>query len=146
MSTVHPDLRVLLLPNREGSLLLPVAAVVEILRPEGTLPPSPGAPGWLIGSLEWRGRQLPLVRVVERAGPVRPYAVVCCAPGGGTELPFLALESAGLPRLERVKLADLGPGLGAGAPPPLFTARAFSLSGKPTWLLDLGALEQALAA
>jgi len=151
MSRLPTELRVLLLPTRGGDLLLPAGAVAEILRAEGARPPGPDAPAWLIGTLDWHGREVPLTRLVEREGSEpdaarRMHAVICLAPGGEARLPFLAIESLGLPHLVRVTAADLGPDPNTDTQPPPFAGRALRVKGRPAWLLDLDALVRALLA
>jgi chemosensory pili system protein ChpC len=140
-------LRILLLPGADRELLIPAGAVAEIVRPED-LPRSPASgPDWLVARLGWRGLEVPLARLspLTATSPGRVHAVVCFAPGGDARLPFIAIECAGLPRLERV-----GPvGLASDAsesPASDFLGQAISLNGRPAWLVDLAALEQSLLA
>jgi hypothetical protein len=58
----------------------------------------------------------------------------------------MAIESPGLPHLERVTVQDLGPEPSMDTSPPLFAARALRLTGRRAWLLDLDALERDLLA
>jgi chemosensory pili system protein ChpC len=151
MSALPAELRVLLLRTQGGDLVLPGGAVAEILRADGVIPPGPDTPAWLAGTLDWRGRQVPMTRLGEPEGPGRDiarrsHAVICFAPGGEARLPYLAIESPSLPHMVRVTAADLGPEPNKDAPRPLFAGRPLRLNGRSAWLLDLDALEQALLA
>lgn len=154
-------LRVLLLPMPSDSdpwdLLLPAAAVVEIVRAEPLEVPGPADPDWLCGFLAWRGLRLPLVRPTTVTGPSAPtaggrvgrtYAAVCFAPAGGEgAAPFFAIESPGMPRLERVTPDTLSADTGhRAADERLFTQVALRVLDRPAGLLDLDALQRALQA
>ena len=139
------QLRVLLLTGAGRELLVPAGAVAEIVRPED-LPRSPASgPDWLIARLGWRGLEVPLARLspLTATTPGRDHAVVCFAPGGDSRLPFIAVECPGLPRLERVGPAGLAPDE-SESPASDFLSQAISVNGRPAWLVDLAALEQAL--
>lgn len=156
MSAVPGELRVLLLPvippPDPWDLLVPAAGVAELVRLEAPEPPGATAPDWLCGYLQWRGLRLPLIRPLVAAGPAggalpRAYAAICVAPSGATVPPFFAIESPGMPRLERVTPAVLAPP-DPGAPLPdlgPFALAALRLRGRSAGLLDLEALERALA-
>ena len=123
--------------------MLPAGAVAELVRGGVLGPPPAGAPDWVLGTLAWRGHRLAVCRLGEGAGPgAGPHAlVVCFAPSGNPELPYLAVASPGLPRLERVNPTNLAPEPDAPQERPWFVRGALWLNGRPAWLLDLGALE-----
>ncbi len=53
-------LRCLLLPVQDKTLILPYAAITEVIEfSEPT--PIPNAPAWLLGKIDWRGLQIPLM-------------------------------------------------------------------------------------
>lgn len=154
MSAAVRELRVLLLPvappPEPWDLLLPQAGVAELVRIAPPEPPSAPAPGWLCGHLAWRGLRLPLVRPVPGVAGGRIVrqvcAVVCLAPSGCPTAPFFAIESPGMPRLERITpeaLAPDGPGSERDRGP--FIQTRLRLRGHPAGLLDLDAVERALA-
>lgn len=62
MSAAVAELRVLLLPMvpspEPWDLLLPQAAVAELVRIPSPEPPTEPAPDWLCGHLSWRGLQI----------------------------------------------------------------------------------------
>lgn len=143
MTPSATDLQILVLPDPGGDLLLPAGAVAEIVRGGDLGPPPAGAPDWVLGTLAWRGQPLAVCRLGEGAGPGdRPNAlVVCFAPSGHPELPYLAVASPGLPRLERVNPTNLSPESDAPLESPWFVRSALRFNGRPAWLLDLGVLE-----
>ncbi len=159
MSRETGTLRVLLLPRaadpRGGDLdlILPAAAVAEVVSAKSLAPPRSGAPGWLIGTGEWRGIGLPAVRLGEppargraRAhGPsVHPYLAICRGLLGEPSLTFFAVESPILPRLERVGPEILSEDDGDGS--SAFAVAVLRLKGRPASLLDLESVERSLLA
>jgi chemosensory pili system protein ChpC len=140
------ELRVLLLPAESGELMLPAAAVAEIVRAGDLALPDPGSPPWLAGTMEWRGLRVPVARLAEPELGLRGrlHAVVCYAPSADPRLPFLAVESAGLPQLARVGAESLAPEEGERPTSPPFVLTPLSINGRPAWLMDLDALEASL--
>jgi chemosensory pili system protein ChpC len=97
----------MLIPLREGRLLLPNAAVAEII---GYREPDPVAPGttWLQGRVSWHQRDILVVdfermlgRADEAAG-IRQRIAVCYALDAGGDWPLVGLLAQGIPRLLRV--------------------------------------------
>jgi chemosensory pili system protein ChpC len=153
MTNETAELRVLLLPlipsPEPWDLMLPESAVAELVRLEAVEPPAPGDPDWLGGYVQWRGQRLPMVRPVPGAGPAEGglplfCAAVCLAPSGDSAAPFFAIESPGMPRLERVTPETLAPDTPASTRGPFIQA-ALRLRDRPAGLLDLDAVERALA-
>jgi chemosensory pili system protein ChpC len=133
--------------------MVPVAAVEQILSAASLEPPTPGAPDWLAGLLPWRGLRVPVVCLGQGADPAagrpaaRPYVVLCRAPTGAPVLPYFALASPSLPRLERVTPRTLSPDPAAvEAPGRPFSVVALRHQGQPAVLLDPDALQRALLA
>src|SRR5438552_2715900 len=58
----------LLLPMQEKNLILPSAAIAEIISFEKTKP-IPDVPKWLIGILSWRGIHIPLTHLDQMGSP-----------------------------------------------------------------------------
>lgn len=141
-------IRCLLIPFAMGELLLPSSAVAEIVRMAPLEPAGPGTPGWLIGVLDWRGLRVPVVRLSEAEVPngreTRIHIVVCFMPGADRRLPYVGIECAGLPQLQRVTAKTLEPEIGERGAAPPFTMVAFRHEGKPAWMLDLESLEHNL--
>ena len=149
-------LQVLLLPvscdPQAWDLLLPAAAVAELVRAQPLEAPGPGAPQWLCGYLAWRGLRLPLVQPFAVSGPTgarvgQAYAAVCFAPAGEPAAPFFAIGSPGMPRLERVTPEILSAGtLNQAQAEGPFIQVALHLLGRPAGLVDLDAVERAVLA
>ncbi|WP_295388074.1 chemotaxis protein CheW [uncultured Thiodictyon sp.] len=150
MSQHAQGLRVLLLPVSGDpdpwDLLLPASAVAEIVRAQPLEPPGSQAPPWLCGYLAWRGLRLPLVRPTALAAAAGGrYAAVCFAPTAGPATPFFAIESPGMPRLERVTPETLSAATGdPAAVDPSFIQVELRVLGRPAGLVDLEALQCAL--
>jgi chemosensory pili system protein ChpC len=109
---VAPIIRGVLIQVAEARLLLPNAAIAEVLSyaaPE----PVPGAPDWLLGRMRWRGWQVPLVAfsrftgIADEAGGLGSKVIVLKALGGDGKRPFFALPTQGFPRLVTVTEAAL---------------------------------------
>ncbi len=154
MNRVERGLPVLLLPLASAAgpwdLMVPVAAVERILRAVSLVPPAPGAPDWFAGLLPWRGLRVAVVCLDQGADPApgrpaRPYVLLCRAPTGAPVLPYFALASPTLPRLERVTPRSLSPDP-AAAPGRPFSVVALRHQGQPAVLLDPDALQRALLA
>jgi chemosensory pili system protein ChpC len=146
MSALPEVLRVLLLPSDGAELMLPAAAVAEIVRAERLDPPAEGGPDWLAGTLPWRGLSVPVVRLVQGHDARRRHAVVCFAPSARGHLPFFAVESPGLPQLAKIGADVLAPEAEPQDNPPPFVLTDLRLNDRPVWLMDLDALERSLLA
>lgn len=104
----------LLIPLTEGRLIVPRACVAEVI---GFQAPSelPGAPQWLLGTLPWGGKAVPVISFERTCGQrmLPPSArnrviVLHCL---GTELDGgnFALLAQGFPQLVRVSSDVVGP-------------------------------------
>lgn len=98
----------LLLPVAGKNLLLPNAAVAEIIE---YLAPTPIAnmPDWFLGHVQWRGLDLPVVSyeianddATEETSPRARLAVINASAELQGKLPFFALVTQGIPRLVKV--------------------------------------------
>jgi chemosensory pili system protein ChpC len=107
MSDLPREIRGVMIPVTGGRVLLPNANVAEVItyvRPE----PVDGAPGWLLGRLDWRGWHLPLISFPMLTGQVseekyiNARVAVLKALGGRPKLPFLAMLVQGFPRLTTI--------------------------------------------
>lgn len=112
LTTVQDSIRTLIIPLQGRSLLLPNVAVAEVV-PYMHPRPVTGAPAWLLGSINWRGLNIPLISYdglygSEDAGGVgqaRIAVLNTVQPDSG--LPFYALVTAGIPQLKRVNAEQL---------------------------------------
>ena len=100
------DIRGLFIPLGNINLLLPNAAVVEIVTARELEETEGEQPAWLLGHHPWRNRSVAVVsfqRLVglEDAGgsAARRRLAVCHTFSSRTDLPFVAIETQGLPQL-----------------------------------------------
>ena len=135
-------LRVLTWRQGPLHLLLPAAAVLEVMR-RGALEPAAGAPPWVLGSCNWRGLRLPLAVL---AGGLRPTdaraLVVVCALPHGRGPKALGLLAEHIPTLARPRERDIVPAAPTPLNPLLLTA--LSWAGQVYAVPDLYALEAEL--
>lgn len=148
---VPSEIRGVLIPLQQYSLLLPNAAVAEIVDYR-ELEPESDLPDWVAGTAEWRQRKLPVVQFERLLGqPVveasqRRRIMVCHTLQKNAQRPFVGILSTAIPRLVRVRQEQLqgeeiSPEL-ADAP----IAAALQYDGQPVLIPDLAGLEQLLAA
>jgi len=141
------EIRGVLLPVGISHLLLPNAAVAEVItfqEPE----PQDGAPDWLLGWITWRGRHIPVIsweRAVEGGEPDwgarRVRIVVLNTLNGNPDLPHIGVLSVGVARLARIRadtLAEDPTGRGAS---PLVKASVI-ITGLAASIPDLDELER----
>ena len=106
------DIRGVLIHVEGDSLLLPNAAVAEVLSFSAPDPVA-GAPDWLLGSIRWRGWQMPLVAfsrmagIADEQGGLGSKVVVLKALGGNPKAPYFAVLTQGFPRLVTVPRDEL---------------------------------------
>jgi chemosensory pili system protein ChpC len=139
----------MLIPLRGEPLILPCAAVAEIV-------PCPGpervdeAPEWWLGNIPWRGRTIAVVSFESACGSAsvsEPPAHVAVMNGqtGHPELAFYAVAIKSIPRLLKVDDKTLTPQDPEASRNPLVLARVL-VKGEPALIPDLPALEDKLAA
>ncbi|CBL47261.1 CheW-like protein [gamma proteobacterium HdN1] len=97
----------LLIPMVGRPIVLPNVTVAEIVSWRKPFQGDVGAPAWLLGRLEWRGLQIPLISLelmgnadLDDALEGKRIAVVNSM--GKSQWPFYALAIQGIPRLVRV--------------------------------------------
>ena len=108
------ELYSLLVPLADGRLVVPRACIAEVTafaEPQ----PVPGAPPWMLGHVEWNGRQIALVSFegicgdpVPRSGP-RARVVVFRALSDALPARFYGVLTQGFPQLVRVNPVVLAP-------------------------------------
>ena len=107
MSAAAEELYSLLVPLAEDRLIVPRACVAEVVRfsePEQEA----GAPGWMLGIVNWNGRALPVVSFEGSLGQDVPAAtgrtriVVFNAMSGQLKSGFFGVITQGFPQLVRV--------------------------------------------
>lgn len=107
MSAESDELYSLLVPLAEDRLIVPRACVVEVVRfskPEH----EEGAHDWMLGTVNWNGRELPVVSFEGVLGKEVPAAtgrtriVVFYASSGALKTGFYGVLTQGFPQLVRV--------------------------------------------
>jgi len=98
------EIRCVLIPSANIRLLLPNAAVAEVITLAG-VEPVDNAPEWLVGRIAWRGWKIPLVSFDHVASPdadapaLATRVAVIKAVGNHPDMPYLATLTHGFPRL-----------------------------------------------
>ena len=106
------EIRGVLIPLQGEQLLLPNAAVAEVIDYREPSPQA-GAPEWLLGSASWRQRNLPIVRLETLLGQeqartsARQRIVVCHTLSDEARRPFVGIVATAIPRLVRVREEQL---------------------------------------
>ena len=107
MSNEAPELYSLLIPLAEDRLIVPRACVVEVVRfsqPDHEA----GAHSWMLGTVNWNGRQLPVVSfegVLDKDVPAttgRTRIVVFYGSTGALKTGYFGVLTQGFPQLVRV--------------------------------------------
>jgi len=107
VSSEAPELYSLLVPLAEDRLIVPRACVVEVVRftkPEHEA----GAHNWMLGTVNWNGRQLPVISfegVLGKDVPAttgRTRIVVFYANSGVLKTGYFGVLTQGFPQLVRV--------------------------------------------
>ncbi|MDJ0813149.1 MAG: chemotaxis protein CheW [Woeseiaceae bacterium] len=107
MSAETDELYSLLVPLAEDRLIVPRACVAEVVR-YSTPDHEEGARKWMLGTVNWNGRQLPVVSFEGLLGKEVPAAtgrtriVVFYAGGGQLKTGFFGVLTQGFPQLVRV--------------------------------------------
>jgi chemosensory pili system protein ChpC len=151
MSAVLDELYGLLVPLSGSRLVLPRAAVVEVL---GYAPPRErpeGAPEWLLGWTQWQGNRIPLISFEAACGQPLPEfknrtrIAVVQAIGGLLEPPAFAIATQGYPYLLRVNRNVLKLEQSEEGEPPTVLSRVRMANERPA-IPDLEEVERMLAA
>lgn len=107
MSADETELYSLLVPLSEDRLIVPRACVAEVVR--FTKPDHPeGADRWMLGAINWNGRQLPVVSFEGLLGKEVPAStgrtriVVFYASTGQLKTGYFGILTQGFPQLVRV--------------------------------------------
>ena len=140
----------MLIPLRSGRLLLPSAAVAEVI---GYRDPDrmPDAAAWLQGKVDWHQRKILVIdfermlgRPVSGAG-IRQRIPVCYALNPGGAWPLMGLVAQGIPRLLHVSPEALESAQGgAGGDSPI--RMTVSVAGEELLVPDLDYLQARLPA
>jgi chemosensory pili system protein ChpC len=150
MANAEPDIRGVVIQLAGARLLLPNAAIAEVL---SYAPPEPvaDAPDWLLGRMRWRGWQLPLISFSRMAGLAQDQGglgskvLVFKALGGNAKAPYFAILTQGFPRLVTVSRAALKVDADGGELPLAVQARVI-LNQDDALVPDLEAIEMLITA
>ena len=111
-SDSYQEVASLLVPLSESLLLLPNVTVAEIV-PVGDIQPVDNAPAWLLGEINWRELDIPIISLELMNGQERPglnsrcRVAVLNTTGINDSLSFIAILTQGLPRLARVTASEI---------------------------------------
>lgn len=143
-------LRGILLPIADRKLLLPNAAVVEVLSYPETIEPAADTPDWYVGRFDWRSLSLPLVswghlmgQVVTTDGQRHKGVAICHLFSADQSVSFVGLETSGLPSLVSVTEAGLQAQAGSAEPEACILGEV-SLQDIRAYIPDLDALGKIL--
>jgi chemosensory pili system protein ChpC len=109
MSDNNEILPCVIIPMHDSQLLLPNVSIAEVVD-FATRDPDAGSPDWLVGWLEWRGLNLPVVsydaangnKLVVPGGNRGRVVVLNTIGPNHAETPFLALVTQGIPSQIRI--------------------------------------------
>lgn len=136
----------LLTPLTGRQLLLPNVTVAEVVPANDLLPPPENAEAWHQGFVSWRGMTLPVVafEALNDNMPVREFERVAIVSGisAQRDLPYYGIAVQGIPRLAKVKIAELEDLEGAPTGPLEFLRVRYA--GELAVIPDLDALEARL--
>lgn len=136
----------LFIPLHEKQLILPNVTVAEII-PYRAPTPAINSESWLLGTLEWRNIEIPVVCYEALNGQeIPPIEGARFAVLNGTsakqELPFYAVLIQGIPKLTHIHEEDVVAVDAMHSGP--FDEMAVSLFGEQAMIPDLGKMEKEL--
>ncbi len=148
MAEARSSVRSQIIPISGGHLVLPNTAVAEVIVYSEPAPVADG-PEWLLGLLNWRERDVPLLSFEALSGqpkpaaPLRAKIVVLNALGGNPDLNFFAVLVHGIPQLanideRRITAIDYTPDADS------VIASRVVVDGETAVIPDLDAIEQRL--
>ncbi|MCW8906549.1 MAG: chemotaxis protein CheW [Sedimenticola sp.] len=143
------EVRGVLLPLRQGQLLLPNAAVCEVVSYRQPDPLEGDGPGWVLGRFNWRNHAMPLVSyealLDQEEGEIghRARVAICNTLSGDTLMPYIGILLNSAPHLVRITEQMIETQAGVQEAP--MVKAAVSVNGVAALVPDLDALEAALA-
>ncbi len=149
-SQASQELRGVLLPLQEGQLLLPNAAVCEVVSYRAPDPIHGDKPDWVLGSFSWRNHALPLIsyeRLLQQdSGEVghRARVAICNTLNQDELIPYIGILLDSAPHLARVTEEAIAP-LPDDASEGLMVLARVTINGVEALIPDLDALEAALS-
>jgi chemosensory pili system protein ChpC len=147
---IQPDgeIRCMLVPLHDGRLLLPNAAVAEVIGYRDPEPLEHDA-AWLQGKVSWHQREIPVIDFELMLGRpdlgagIRQRIAVCYALRPDPAWPMLGLVAQGIPRLLRVSRAAIE-SAGAEKPGESPVQMTLSIAGEKLLVPDLEYLQAQL--
>jgi chemosensory pili system protein ChpC len=142
--------RSVVVPLDREVMLLPGSVIAEVVAYGEPAPAPAGAPGWLVGIMNWREQRVPLVSLgafmsgtpgVIGGGSSR--IAVIKALGDRSGFSFYGIVTGEIPLLATVSPENIEPNEGAGVHWPGVVAEAL-VNGEPMIIPDLDAIEAAL--
>jgi len=98
------EIRCILLPLINGTLLLPHSSMVEML-PERDATPIVDSPDWILGEIEWSGEKIPLLALELlftpglNANSKRTRVIIISCLSDNYQYKYLAIRTTGVPTL-----------------------------------------------
>ena len=150
MSAVLDELYGLLVPLAGSRLVLPRAAIIEVMGYAAPRERPDGAPEWLLGWTQWQGNRIPLISFESACGlPLpefknRTRIAVVQAISGLLDPPAFAIATQGYPYLLRVNRNVLKLEQSGEAEPTVVLSRVRMANERPA-VPDLEELERMIA-
>lgn len=150
MTTADEELYSLLIPLTEDRLIVPRACVAEVVRftkPEER----EGSRDWMLGTITWTGRELPVVAYEGVMGKDVPAAtgrtrvVVFYATAGKIQSGYFGMVTQGFPQLVRVNREVLRLDSSEGWPDEAPVLCRVKMINEFPLIPDLGKLEEMIA-
>ncbi len=144
MSEQKDELKCILLTLQSENVILPNAAVAEII-PSRDVVAIDNAPAWMLGTMSWRGYDVPLVSFEAASGSMvnvstSTQVAVLYSLTEDTETPYIGLAISGVPHVSmfsrnQIRVDDM-----AGNEHPM-VAQKIRVNGASASILDLEAME-----
>ncbi|MCW8943862.1 MAG: chemotaxis protein CheW [Sedimenticola sp.] len=144
------EIRGVLLPLQESQLLLPNAAVCEVVSYRAPEALEKETASWLLGTFSWRNNAIPLVSFETLlecdAGTVghRARVAICNTLNGDESLPYIGILLRSAPHLVRITEEVIAPFNGDDQPNDVVASRVL-VNGEEALIPDLDALELMLS-
>ena len=144
------EIRGVLLPLQDGQLLLPNAAVCEVVSYRAPDTSAPKGADWLLGTFSWRNNDLPLISfetlMGREPGEVghRARVAICNTLNGDESLPYIGILLHSAPHLIRVTEDVIAPVNGDDAPSEVVASQVV-VNGVNALIPDLDVLELMLS-
>ncbi len=137
----------LLIPLHDSHLVLPNAAVAEILF-FTDIEPVEKTPAWFLGLLRWRNIPVPVISMESAMSETDPPAqhhkqkyAVLKALGDDATFRFFAIRTEGIPRLVRVDKGTISAN-SEGADLPPFVMKNVVINNNPVIIPDMDVMEK----